>query len=415
MLRRVAVAGVISGGLALATFAGPAARAQAPERASFALRAAATGTQVLYEIRGALPVDRLVEGSSLFAEAHLERSRSTSVAAAPDPGSTVLSTPGLIDGFSGGQTDVPDYPLAARAEHPLTPDASAGAGAVQLVAHADAAASDSAASQSGADGGAATGTAETGRADDGRLRARAVSTASDLVFGGGAVSVGGVNSVVELAVGDAGPEVVENRTTVTDLRIGGVPVTIGDDGAVVADQPVDVGSAAGALDQLGAPTGMTVRVVGPVEEQTDRGLEVTSGSLVIELPAEVQGYPSTLRLVLGQASASVSAIDAVALPAVPVTPSRPAPAAAVLFSPAAGPGGGLLSMPGPPPAVVSPAGPVSTSGTTPVGAAPTPIDFRPVYLWLVALGFAAVRLQRWALVQARVRRQVSDLRPLWRW
>ncbi|MEY2455094.1 MAG: hypothetical protein QOJ67_3740 [Acidimicrobiaceae bacterium] len=416
MLRRAGAAGAFGVALILAVITAPSARGQAPERAAFALRATATGTQVLYTLRGALPIDQLVESSSLFAEAHLEQSRSTSLSAAPDPGSTVLSAPGLIDGFSGGKTDVPGYPLAASAEYPLTPESTKDAGPIHLVANAVADGANSVASQSGASGGAATGTADTGSADDGRLRARAVSSASDLVLANGAVSIGSVSSVVELAIGDAGPEIVENRTTVTGLLVGGVPVDVGDHGVVVADQPVDVGAVTGVLDQLGAPGGMTVRVVGPIEQQTDRGLEVTSGSVVIEVPGEVQGHPSTLRVVLGQANAAVSANDAVAASPVPATPSAPAPApapaAAALFSRPAGPSSNsLLAAPATRPATASSPAPASRA----VATTPTAIDFRPVYLWLVALGVAAVRLQRWALVQARDRRQVSDLRPLWRW
>lgn len=407
MLSRASAVVAIS--LGLVAFASPTALGQAPDRAAFALRATAMGTQTLYEIRGALPIDQLVESSSLFAEAHLERSRSASLAAAPDPGSTVLSAPGLINGFSGGKTNVPDYPLAASAEYPLTPNSTKDAGTVHLVARAAADGADSLASQSGTSGGVASGTADTVSGSDGRLHARAVSSATDLVVSSGAVSIGSITSVVDLAIGDSGPEIVENRTTITDLVVGGVPVAVGDHGVVVADQPVDIRAAAGVLDQL--PAGMTIRVAGPVEQKTDRGLEVTSGSLVIEVPAEVQNHPSTLRLVLGQANAAVSATDAVAAPGVPATLSRPAPAAAALFSSAVAPSSNAL--------VAAPATRAAAVASRPsprvVGATPTLIDFRPVYLWLVALGVAAVRLQRWALVQARGRRQVSDLRPLWRW
>jgi hypothetical protein len=408
--RRLIALGLVIGAVPLAI--PPAVAQERADYAHFALHARATGTQVLYAVPGLLPVDPLVEASSLFAEAILERSRSTSLAAAPSPGPTVLSVPGLVDGFTGGGTDLPEYPLAVRAEHPLAPEGAAAVGPLVLDARADDDGADSRARASSALGGDVSAIASTRADADGRLQVRAESAVSNINILEGLITIGAVRSVVVVRFDAGNAEVVENRTAVGDVRIAGIEVSVGDGGLVVADQPIDLGPVLGLLGQQGDATGLQIRVLAPTENRTETGVVATTGSLVVELPGDLLGQASTSRLVLGEALASASARERAAGAAPGATnPAlgsvRPAPAGASLFStpPVAVAPPTIARVPATPlvPAVV------------PASSPADPIDFRSVYVWLVALGISALLLQRWTLAQARGRRQVSDLRPLWRW
>jgi hypothetical protein len=404
-IRWIVVAAAV---LSVAGGASSRAAEEPPSFSQYSLRASATGVSVLYEIKGLLPIDQLVEGASLFSESQVGPSWSTSLAAAPYPGSTALAAPGTADGFAG--TDLPDYPMAARAESPVTPHDDRSAGAATIVADAE---------PGRATATAGSGAAETGvhartevLAADG-LRAHGESSSQQLVLADGALSVGSVRSVVSVEVRGGEIAITENRTVVSDVAVLGTPVVVGNDGAIVADQPIDLSGAdpaAAALEQAG----VRLRVVAPEIVERDHGISVVSGALVVESIGDVQGRPSRFRVVHGGVRVDVDATPAARAPlpvvvlphatdAAPPVASVTASAVPVAHAPA-------VSPPRSTPAAAR-AAPIAVM---PAAAIAAPIDFRPVYPWLVALGVAALALQRW-LSAARRRPASSDLRQLWRW
>lgn len=393
------------------------ARAQTPSTfTTFSLRATATGAAVLYEVRGLLPIDRFVEISSIFSESYVGPSSATGLAAAPHPGATLLTVGSTFDGFSG-VTDMPDYPLAAGAEAPLTPEADASAGPMQLVAHAVPGSSDATARFASSDNGGVRATSETVASDG--LRARGTSRSQGLSFADGAVTVGDVESVVELAFRDGTATIVENRTVVSNLRVLGTPVIVGDDGVIIADQPIDLTGAQPAASALEAQ-GVQVRVVAPTVDHDHTGITVTSGSLVVETAGEVQGSPSTFKVVYGGVVVDLDARPGTAPAALEPSARRQA------FGSVGGPdatdqriaastvevGNNGEATPGRP--ADTDTG-TSISGLAPAVSVAEPLDFRPVYPWMAVIGLAALLLQRWAVSASQRQEKASDLRHLWRW
>jgi hypothetical protein len=378
-----------------------------PSFAQYSLRANSTGVSVLYQIKGLLPIDQLVEGASLFSESQVGSSWSTSIAAAPYPGSTAMSAPGTADGFAG--TDLPDYPMAARAEAPLTPHDDRSAGASTMVADAEPGHATATAGNGAGDTGVQTVT-EVAAGDV--LRAHGVSTSQGLAFADGALTVGSVQSVVSVEVRSGEIAVTENRTLVSDVAVLGTHVVVGNDGVVVADQPIDLSGADPAAAAL-EKAGLRLRVVAPEIVRRDHGISVVSGALVVESIGEVQGRPSTFRVVHGGVRVDVDATPAArrTLPVVVLPQSTSTAPSAIAGSP--------TSTADHAPATSSPRAASTPTRTTPITVTPAvatsvPIDFRPVYPWLVALGVAALALQRW-LSATRRRPSSSDLRELWRW
>jgi hypothetical protein len=462
----LSVRGVLIGAVtALGIVVGPTASAQTAQTAqtanvelsSFAVRSTALGVTVRETAIGAVPsgTDVIVASSSL-AEAELTSTSSTALAALPYPTDQVLSLPGAVAGL-GGVPAPPGYPLAARADHPFTPDASAtppGQPGATVTAHADA---DAASSR--ADGPAAADTtgigpslptvpgvgaggpaftvgavhnqADAERAIDGSMKLTATSSMSDVSLLGGAFHAAQVSSTSTVILRNGKAEPGPNDVQVGGATLAGAPVTVGPEGLVVGPQSVAVAPLVTPFtDALRtAGVGMTLT---PATQQVDGPTSrLSSGSLRLNFGATVNGFPLTVQMdfggtevvtqaVIGDAPASdQSPADFVGAPqTTPPADPTPLQAAGGATDPSAAAG----STPSPASAgAVASAAPTAVArqrrASRPVtfaSAATTRLDFRPVYVWLVLLGLVAVAARQ--LVRRAVPKSTQPgLSDLWRW
>lgn len=395
-----------------------------------------TGRMVVDEF---LAVEEFLSLSSVSAESRLESGRSSSLAVLPDPGDLLLTLPGTISGLSG-VPGLPDYPAAARADHPtvprdevsLVPDA--GLGAMRLLAEADDAHSlgrafvsglaDTVGLLPGFSVGSIRSDATSTRLDSLTYEARATTTTNDLRLLGGLMRIGQLTTMVTARVEDGRVTASAEETTISGATIAGQPVGIDAGGFTSPNgsqalQPV--------VDQLAAPlaaAGYKVTVTpGSVTQEAGKA-SADSGTLLIEYRTRLQdAYNTTISLGFGHSIASVTAGRVVDEEVLDIggfdAGSDLTSGGSDLAGGDTGPAGVLGSALEAPAdvAAVGGAGDGGTRGLRPAVAAEDLMDFRGLYRLLAVAAAAMMAARFWAVAQARRRPAAPrpNLRTLWRW
>jgi hypothetical protein len=423
LLRKVVLA---ASALALAVPTGPV-DAQTTESFAydfFSATANATGLNAFFKIEKLLPINTLADTSTVFAESRLETTRSTALAALPSPGDALLNLPGTVAGFAQ-IPNLPEYPLAARADYPATPEQTvspvpgnaSGVGVVSLSAKAEESSATGVASATGLEGpavfsiGSIRASTTSRQISPNELEAMATSELGDVRFAGGVVRIESITSLVDVSWFDGAPAVKERSVAVSGVTVAGQPAKLTEKGLEVTGQGVLPAVDLAAL----MPPGTTLRIARGSTDLDDDHVTASSGSVVLETLSTVQGAPSTFRLSFGSASATVQARGAQG------EVVRPPSTGGEVSPPAAFPASGGLRSALPPrtsPAATSTS--PSTSQRSVVVTTVLPVskqlDFRSVYPGIALLGLAVAGLRAWVTAVARRRAALrSDLRPLWRW
>jgi hypothetical protein len=395
------------------------------------LHALADGVTVDFNLEGFLPIEDLVGLSSITSESHLGAGRSDSLAALPDPGDLILTLPGTLSALLG-VSGLPDYPAAARADHPSTPvddvqivpDANLGAGRL----HAEA--SDQSSSAYAHLGyqvdtigllpsfsiATVRTSARTTQINPDTLEAVATSTISGIKLLGGLITIDHMTSEVTASIANDTPKATVSKVVVTGATIAGTPVGITDQGIVGLGSPTAL---APVIDALVAPLlqqGIQIRTTPSSTSRTGTTATATGGGLSIRVPLDVQGYPGVLDVTLGRTLAELEvggrapSDDLGGSDVVLPDDSSPLPG---LGEPAGFDlGDGLSSAP-----VASPTGRTGTElVAVPVGRTIEDFDLTTLYR-VMLLGGLALFAAGQVIVRSTVRpsRRPNDLRQLWRW
>jgi hypothetical protein len=291
--------------------------------------------------------------------------------AAPYPGDTAVSAPGLAASAlcSNAQQcqGLPPYPLIATSAYPSKPNDVVDAGAFRLVANSTAT---TASGEATAGGAAQTNSVgrllahadAKGDPDTQEVTADATST-TDVISVGGVLRIG---SVVASAHAELTPDgnVKKQTTCVVDgVSVAGVAAQITPTGVQVAGQkrPLDLSPVASALKAAG----ITAQLVQPTETATS----VTSGAVVVTQQQTVHGQAFTHTYTFGGANAAVTAVTVPTTTAViPSTPLVSAPAPTVPGATSGTPATAGSTIPGTPsrtipgPTVQPPTAPLSLRG-----------------------------------------------------
>jgi hypothetical protein len=446
--RALAVLGAMSV-VAAVTLVGPGAGGQANDGtdtgyAYYLLRATGQGVVAGFTVSGLLPVDDLVALSSVTAEAKFGSNGSSALAAMPDPGDLIRTLPGTLSGLTGVE-GLPAYPAAAAAEYPAVPDddvqfaPDGGVGAGRLTAHADeTVAAATAATTNIVDVvgllpsfsvGSIKATTTSSKLRDGAFRSVATTTVSDVRLLGGLLRIDHITSEVTTELVDGRPSAQASKVDVSGAEIAGQPVGITDRGIVALGQSVALAPVVSSLASPLADRGIAIHTTPASESVGDGEATATGGSLVIEMPIEVQGRPGRFTLTLARAESHLEVsgdaggapdvlgavaegggdfgapLDASALAPLPAS-SAAADTAEALTS--ASPGASADADAGRNDAGAAPASPRAMAAVSSVW------DTRPLYR-ATALGALLMLVMRRFLRRDVTRDARSSLRPLWRW
>ena len=301
--------------------AGPADGQSAADGYDFySVRALGTGVTVDFNLIGFLPIEDLVGLSSITAEARFGVGRSDALAALPDPGDLILTLPGTLSALLG-VSGLPDYPAAAQADFSsnqvddvqLAPDA--GLGAVHL--HTEATEDGSSAlafvgNQVDTIGlipsfsiGSVRTTATTRRLGTSTIEATATTAVSDIKLLGGLLRISQLTSEVTVGVANDNLTASATKVDVSGVTLAGTAIGITPDGIVGLGQQVALAPIIDALVRPLLDRGIAVRTTPSKEEVGERTAVASGGTLEIEVPIDVQGYPGTFLMSLGGASAEI--------------------------------------------------------------------------------------------------------------
>jgi hypothetical protein len=421
------VGGALPGGAALAQ------EGAASGYDFYVVRAQGDGVTVDFNLVGFLPIEDLVGLSSITAEAHLGTSRTDALAALPDPGDLILTLPGTLSALLG-VSGLPDYAAAAHADHPnrpeddvqLAPDVGLGAGRLHTEAAEDGASAeafvghqvDTVGLLPSFSVGTIRTTASARRLSPATFEATATTAVSDVRLLGGLLRISEITSEVTVGIVNDVPQASVQKVDVAGVTLAGNAIGITEDGIVAPGQSTALGPVLQALLAPLLEQGIQVRTTPVVQEAEGRTATAVGGALEIEVPLDVQGYPGTLPVTLGRASAFLE-----------VGPLGAAGGDGVVDG-----GGSSVSTGGPLPGLgevpsfgaglpssgstVTKGGP--TSGTeiisVPVGRQVEDWDLTTLYRVLLAGGLAMFVASR-LVVRAALRpvRRAADLRTLWRW
>lgn len=406
-LRGVSIAAVVAAGTPL-LLTGVAKGASAP--VSFAATASADPIRVGSDFPNFPATASPIDSGGPSAQASLSSSTGgVAFAAAPDPGSFLLSLPTIGAGVAAQNNfplpfNVPNYPFSVRADD-QTPSQHVGAGGYELNADVDGTGS-TARTQTGAEspgGNFALTTADAAvtRTTDG-VQATSISDIQGLTIG--PLTFGGVRSEASLRSDSSGTLTRKSAFSVDAMRIGTLAVGLAPEGYTVAGQPVSSNDQK-ALNDLLAASGISLEQF-PATETAD-GI-VGAGLIITQKFDSPSLGASTLTYRIGgvaarlQASAPGASVPAGGVPgSVPSgnLPSTTVPSAGtdLVGLPAVGPASGVL-----PPTTLTPAGaPVTGLGTDLVQPAAASLliagDGNALYLAIViagVLGLAVTRLLR---------------------
>jgi hypothetical protein len=401
----------------------------------YAVRAQGDGVTVDFNLIGFLPIEDLVGLSSITSEAHLGTGRSDALAALPDPGDLILTLPGTLSALLG-VSGLPDYAAAAHADHPsrpvddvqLVPDVGLGAGRLHAEAGEDGSSAeafvghqvDTVGLLPSFSVGTIRTTAVTRRPNPSAFEATATTSVSDVRLLGGLLRIAEITSEVTVGVVNDRPQAAVQKVDVAGVTIAGNAIAVTDQGIVAPGQSTALGPVLQALLAPLLQQGIRIRTTPVVQEVEERTATASGGALEIEVPLDVQGYPGTLSVTLGKASAfleigPLGGTDAEGDGADgggggAVLPDSPLPGLGEVPSF----GSGLPAPSG----SGSPAGP--STGTeivsVPLGRQVEDWDVTTLYRVLLVGGLALFAGSRLVVRSAlRPVRRATDLRTLWRW
>lgn len=360
--------------------------------ASFRAVASSEGIRTTVSARGAPLSDRVLDSASPLAQVELDSARgTTALASALYPGDLVVTAPGLVAGFTGGDASgvVPEYPLIAIAGSTTQPESRADGPGTSMQASTDSrratavVTTGTGATDSGVRSSIVTD-AEALIDDNGEVRAAGSTDVNGITIG--PLSIARVLSHAQATLGTDGDLTRTSSFEITGISVAGIAAKLTPDGLVVADTTTPLAS--DALQPILDDSGLDVDVI--QEERTDDG--VVSGGLTITRSQELPGAvtPATVTHTFGRVAVHLSTT---ALPASVAAhaPSAAEPPAAVgqAQPPARGASStGQSTSAQPPTPLADPD--ASAEATTPVPArfATDLFDMTTFYLVLVAAAAA---------------------------
>ena len=208
-------------------------------------------------------------------------------------------------------------------------------------------------------GGSSSSHGELGR--DGAVVTRALSVASGIAIGGGAVTISSATTSAVTTVPPRGPPTTELKVTLTGLLVGGVPAELTDQGLRISDQ-VPVGpaqlAAFNAATAALAQRGITVTAAPAVREVGVNQARAEGGGVVVRYTVTDQ-IGGDEEVVLAQARSRSTLKLAEAAPALP-PPALPSPLGPPTAPPVVAPPSTVLPVA---------AAPVGAGGYGPSGSA----------------------------------------------
>jgi hypothetical protein len=282
--------------------------AQTVASGGFAANAAADAVRTIYVVKDAPASDRVVDVGQPAASAKVDTLGSNGLAAAPDPGDTALSGPGLVRGATSSPVP-PDDPLVAQSSDPVAPQSEVNAGPFLLRAAStpttSAAYAFSGAAQSdGASGGSATATANAAHDPvTGATHAEATTTAEAMTFASGTLRIGRVFSRA-LVTQEVGQDLQRSsELTVESMTILGQRVELTPGGLIFPGSTTPLPDGSPLLAALHDHS-IDVHYLAP--RDTDDGVVAGGIEIVVTHPTP-SGAPATVTYRFGQAAASGTA------------------------------------------------------------------------------------------------------------
>lgn len=270
---------------------------------TFEAVAAADGIRIAMRFPNAPVTDTPVDGGGPTAQAVLNSSGvSRAFAAQPYPGEAVVTGPGTVAGFTGGQVNPPAYPFVVSSDHPTVPEQSNEQGPYSLKASSAERQSASEA-RVGADSGplvSARASVELG--DAGEATAAAISDVSSLAVAD--VRFGRVLSTASVRRAPDGTLTRSSDLQVTGFTVGGTSVAIGPAGLTLPAGTVPLPPADPVRKML-ADAGITITYLAAQPHPTG----VVAPGLAITAPVQTpDGGTATVTYTLGQSSAAVAGV-----------------------------------------------------------------------------------------------------------
>lgn len=295
-------AGAVAAGLLLLV---PGVRQAAPVGAatSFEALAAADGVRFTFAVPDAPVTDTPADAGGPSAQAALSTAGvSRAFAAQPYPGEAVVTGPGTVAGFTGGQLNPPAYPFAVTSDYPTVPEQSNDQGVYKIKATSAERRSDAVAHGGAAAGPVVDTRSSTAAADSGGAVAEAVSDVSG--FAAGDVRIGRALSTARVATAADGSLSRSSDLSVTGFTIAGTAVGLGPAGLTVPGGTVPLPASDPVRAAL-ASAGITVSYLAPVQQKSGVVAPGVAVSAPVTLPG---GGRATVTYRLGQASASIGAV-----------------------------------------------------------------------------------------------------------
>jgi hypothetical protein len=317
---------------------------------TFEAVAAADGIRVGMRVPNAPVTDTPVDSGGPTAQAVLNSSGvSRAFASHPYPGEAVVTGPGTVAGFTGGQVSPPAYPFVVASDYPTVPEQSNESGPYTLKATSGERRSESEARVGIASGPLVLSHAVVELDAAGGATSAAVSDVSSLAVG--EVRLGRVLSTARVARGADGALTRSSDLQVTGFSVAGTAVTLGPAGLTLAGSAVPL-PPADPVRQTLARAGITVTYLAAQPQPNG----VVAPGLAITAPVQLAGgSTATVTYTLGQTSASIAGVPVpggeivdVAIPDDPGTSARSSsPASPPASNPLdTGAAAGLPSAPG---------------------------------------------------------------------
>jgi hypothetical protein len=291
--------------------------AQTPTPSVFAGSAMAIGVRAALTTEPGIHFKTPFDGGGPTAQVAVDTlGSSNGYAAFPDPGQDYVTLPGLITGSitgAGGPVlpTPPNYPFYLQSDAGTAPDQQAGAGFYELMATSRPDSSDARARIGFATGivgnvGQATSTAMLAPEDDGSIVSVAESHVEGLVVG--PIAIGEIKSTARMRSDASGTSVPTTDLQINALRIGGVAVQVHPGGIGFGEPTVPLPIET-TLKELLGQSGMTIELIAPRHVDNT----VTAPAIEITMPyetppaGELGGHTGTLRIVVGSATATLTA------------------------------------------------------------------------------------------------------------
>ena len=270
---------------------------------TFEAVAAADGIRVGMRVPNAPVTDTPVDSGGPTAQAVLNSSGvSRAFASHPYPGEAVVTGPGTVAGFTGGQVSPPAYPFVVASDYPTVPKQSNESGPYSLKATSGERRSESEARVGAASGPLVSSQAVVELDAAGGATSAAVSDVSSLAVGD--VRLGRVLSTARVARGADGALTRSSDLQVTGFTVAGTTVALGPSGLTLAGSAVPL-PPADPVRQTLAGAGITVTYLAAQPHPNG----VVAPGLAITAPVQLAGgSTATVTYTLGQTSASIAGV-----------------------------------------------------------------------------------------------------------